>query len=42
MGPDGDSVTVTIRDPKKLENVKVGDLVEISYTEAVALSVEKP
>jgi Cu/Ag efflux protein CusF len=42
QGPDGDLVTIKVRDPKKLENVKVGDLVEISYSEAVAISVDKP
>jgi len=41
MGPEGRSVTVKVRDPKKLESVKVGDLVEIRYREAFAISVEK-
>jgi len=31
-----------VRDPKNLENVKVGDQVEITYTEALAISVQKP
>lgn len=41
-GPDGDMVTVKARDPKKLDKVAVGDLVNITYTEAVAISVEEP
>jgi len=41
-GPDGDIVTVKARDPKKLDRVAVGDLVNITYTEAFAISVEEP
>jgi hypothetical protein len=41
-GPRGKTVTVTARDPKCLEHVKVGDLIEAVYTEAVMISVEKP
>jgi hypothetical protein len=37
--PDGEVVAVRVRDPKKLEGVAVGDLVEITYTEAVAIVV---
>ena len=40
-GPAGKSVDVKVRDPKNLENVKVEDQVEITYTEALAISVEK-
>jgi hypothetical protein len=40
-GENGKSVTVTPRDPKNLEKVKVGDRLVIPYTEAVAISVEK-
>jgi hypothetical protein len=40
-GPGGKTVDVKVRDPKNLENVKVGDQVEITYTEALAISVEK-
>ncbi len=39
-GPEGKLVTVKVRDREKLERVKVGDLVEITYTEALAISVE--
>ena len=41
-GPGGKTFDVKVRDPKNLENVKVGDQVEITYTEALAISVEKP
>jgi Cu/Ag efflux protein CusF len=40
-GPDGKTVTVKAEKPKNLEKVKVGDEVEITYTEALAISVEK-
>lgn len=40
-GPKGKSVTVKVQDPTRLEKVKVGDLVEITYTEALAIAVEK-
>jgi hypothetical protein len=39
-GPSGHSQTVKARDPNNLKQVKVGDLVDITYTEAVALAVE--
>jgi len=41
-GPQGKEVELKVRDPKNLENVKKGDQVVITYTEALALSVEKP
>ncbi len=41
-GPRGKVVTVTARESKRLDPVKVGDLVEAVYTEAIAISVEKP
>jgi Cu/Ag efflux protein CusF len=39
---NGDTETVKVQDPKNLEKVRVGDQVVITYTEAVAISVEKP
>ena len=39
-GPEGNSERVAVRDPKHLENVKVGDQVQLTYTEAMAISVE--
>jgi len=40
-GLDGSEFTVTPRDPARLGQVNVGDLVTISYTEAVAASIQK-
>ena len=40
-GPAGDLVTMKVRHPENLERVSVGDLVDITYTQAVAISVEK-
>lgn len=39
-GPKGNVVTVKAREPRRLEHVKVGDLIEAEYTAAVAVSVE--
>lgn len=41
-GPDGKTKTIKARNPENLDKVAVGDQVEISYTEAVAISVDKP
>jgi Cu/Ag efflux protein CusF len=41
-GPDGDLETIKVRNPQNLERVDVGDLVEITYTEALGISVETP
>jgi Cu/Ag efflux protein CusF len=40
-GPEGNTAVVTVKDPSRLDKVKVGDLVEITYTQALAISVEK-
>jgi len=40
-GPEGHSTTVKAADPKNLKLIKVGDQVEITYTEALAISVHK-
>ena len=40
-GPAGNERTIKVKDPKKLAGVKVGDTLDITYTEAVAISVEK-
>lgn len=37
---DGKLVPVKVKDPSKLDRVRVGDLVTISYTQAVAVAVE--
>jgi Cu/Ag efflux protein CusF len=39
-GPEGRKVTVKVKDPKKLEGVSVGDLVQLTYTRALAISVK--
>ena len=41
-GPQGNSRTVMVQDPEKLEGVKVGDSVDITYTEALSLKVHAP
>jgi len=41
-GPQGNSHTVKVEDPEKLEGVKVGDTVDIVYTEALSLKVHTP
>ena len=40
-GPGGDTETVKARDPKNLDAVKVGDLVEMTYTRALAIALDK-
>jgi len=41
-GPQGATETVKAKDPKNLEAIKVGDLVDITYTQALAVSLDKP
>jgi len=41
MGPAGNTRTIKVKYPEKLKTVKVGDQVELTYTEALAISVEK-
>ena len=38
---DGQLVPIKVRDAERLENVSVGDMVEITFTEAMAISVEE-
>jgi hypothetical protein len=40
-GPSGEIKEYTARDPENLKKAEVGDIVVITYTEAIALSVEK-
>jgi Cu/Ag efflux protein CusF len=40
MGPRGNTETIHVKDPKKLNGVKVGDLVDITYTEAIGIKVD--
>ena len=39
-GPEGKLAVVKVQDPANLEKVKVGDELMITYTEALAISVE--
>jgi hypothetical protein len=41
VGPDGVSNVVKVRDPRRLDAVEVGDVVDLTFTEALAISVEK-
>jgi Cu/Ag efflux protein CusF len=41
-GPRGGQETIKVKDPKNLEGVKTGDLVEISYLQALAVALDKP
>jgi len=41
-GPEGNEVDLKVQDPAKLKNVKIGDLVKATYTEALAISVTTP
>ncbi len=40
--PDGELTTIKVRNPDNLNRVAVGDLVQITYTEALGISVETP
>ncbi len=40
-GPRGGTETIKVRDPKNLEAIKVGDRVEITYTQALAVALDK-
>ena len=39
-GPKGNEVTLDVMNPDQFKVVKVGDQIEVTYTEAIALSVE--
>jgi hypothetical protein len=41
-GPQGDAETIKVQDPKNLEGVKVGDMVDITYAQALAVALDKP
>jgi hypothetical protein len=40
-GPAGNTRTIKVMRPEKLQGVSVGDTVDITYTEALAVKVEK-
>ena len=39
--PDGDVLTVKVKDPANLEKVRIGDTIVITYREALAVSLQK-
>jgi hypothetical protein len=41
-GPEGNVVTMPVRDASRLDPVKVGDMLQITYSQALAVAVEKP
>ena len=41
-GPEGKTETVKARDPKNLAKLKVGDMLDVTYTRALAISLDKP
>ena len=41
-GPEGRTETIAVKDPKNLDGVKVGDLVDVTYTQALVVSLDKP
>ena len=40
-GPNGGTKTVDVKDPAKLKQMRIGDTIVVTYTEAVALGLEK-
>jgi hypothetical protein len=40
-GPAGNTRTIKVRRPEKLQGVNVGDTVDITYAEALAITVDK-
>jgi Cu/Ag efflux protein CusF len=41
-GPEGNAETIKVKNPKNLEGVKVGDMVDITYAQALAVALDKP
>lgn len=40
-GPEGNTLTLAVADKKNLEGIKVGDQVDLTYTDSLAVAVEK-
>jgi hypothetical protein len=40
-GPEGNTRILQVKDPRKLESVKVGDMVVATYSESLGIAVEK-
>jgi hypothetical protein len=41
-GPGGNTRTIKVTSAEKLQGVSVGDTVDLTYAEAIAIKVEKP
>jgi Cu/Ag efflux protein CusF len=41
-GPQGNTETIKAKDPKHLDGIKVGDMVEITYARARVVALDKP
>ena len=41
MGPKGNTKTIKVKDPQKLQGIQVGDVVDLTYTEAIAIKVDE-
>jgi hypothetical protein len=41
-GPEARVVTLSVRDPKQLQNVKAGDTVDVTYQESLLVKVARP
>jgi hypothetical protein len=41
-GPQGGVVTLKVRDPKQLQNVKAGDTLDVTYYESLLVKVARP
>ena len=41
-GPQGGTETIKAKDPKNVEKLKVGDIVDITYAQALAVALDKP
>lgn len=42
MDPQGHALTLAVEDPKRLETLKVGDTVDVTYYESLLISVARP
>ena len=40
-GPEGNAETIEVKNPKDLEGVKVGDLVDVTYARALGVALDK-
>jgi Cu/Ag efflux protein CusF len=40
-GPQGRTETVKVKDPKNLKDVKVGDMIELTYAQALVVALDK-